>query len=277
MIPGVLSRERLPLAITCCAVGAGLRTALASAHPGIVSFASMTSNGTCASCGLELLVGAKFCRRCGAPSGLVAGSSVTEAETRLFQATDNRQAQTQYHDPMPTGPSYLAPNEAGFLHPSATAGLEPARVKRHGILWASAILVVLLMMFAGALALRWSRTSSAPPPATKIDVPPPTGIAPPVVPQPPQPPAVAKANTSALIYPGAEITMEMTRGTEGSVRTLRTKDPIEKVIAWYTEKLKPENVARTEGAVVLNGSKATAVISNDEGETNVVLKEGVDR
>jgi len=259
------------------AVGAGLRAALACVQSCVVLFGYMTSSGTCTNCEAELLVGAKFCRRCGAPSGFVTGSSVTEAETRLFQATDDRQAQTQYHDPMPTGPSYLAPNEAGFLHPFATAGLEPARVKRHGLLWASAILVVLLMMFAGALALRWSRTSSAPPPATKIEVPPPAGIAPPVVAQPPQPPAVAKANTSALIYPGAEITMEMTRGTEGSVRTLRTKDPIEKVIAWYTEKLKPENVVRTEGAVVLNGSNATAVISNDDGETNVVLKEGVDR
>lgn len=224
-----------------------------------------------------MLAGAKFCRRCGAPSTAFGRSSVTEAETRVFQATDDHSTQTQYHDSRQTGPSYLAPNESSFPNPTTTTALEPARVKRHGILWASAILVVLLFLFGAALALKWSRTHSVPAPTTKIEVPPETGVAPPVAPQPPQPPPVEKGNGSGLIYPGAEVTMEMTRGAEGSVRTLRTKDSVDKVIAWYTEKLKPERIVKTEGSAVLSGSNATAVITSDDGETSVVLKEGIDR
>lgn len=99
---------------------------------------------------------------------------------------------------------------------------------------------------------------------------------PPVAPEPPQPPMVGKGNGSALIYPGADVTMEMTR-KDGSVRTLRTTDSVDKVIAWYTEKLKPETIQKTKDATVLSGTKTTAVISSEEGETNVVLSEGIDR
>lgn len=237
----------------------------------------MMSSEGCANCGAELMAGAKFCRKCGAPSRAVSQSSVTEAETRIFQATDDHTAQTQYHDSRPTGLSYLAPRENVSPNPQTTSALQPVRVKRHGILWASAILFVLLLMFGGVLTLKWFRTSAVPASATKIDTPPQTGIAPPVAPQPPQPPTVGTGSGSNLIYPGAEITMEMTRGVEGSVRTLRTKDSVDKVIAWYTEKLKPSNINKSDSIAVLTGTNATAVITSDDGETNVVLKEGIDR
>jgi hypothetical protein len=155
--------------------------------------------------------------------------------------------------------------------------LEQARVKRHGILWASAILVILLFLFGGALGIRWIRKSTIPVPTTKIEVTPETGVAPPVAPQPPQPPTAEKGNSSGLIYPGAEVTMEMSRGAEGGIRTMRTKDSIDKVIAWYTERLKPEKTVKTEDSAVLTGIKATAIISSDDDETNIVLKEGIDR
>lgn len=237
----------------------------------------MKSSGTCGNCGAELLADARFCRRCGAPSQAFDRSSVTEAETRVFQSTDDRTAQTQYHDPRPTGPSYMAPNEAGFPHSPTSMEPGPARVKRHGILWASAILVVLLFLFGGALALKWSRTSTAPAPTTKIEVPPETGVAPPVVPQPPQPPTVEKGNGSGLIYPGAYVTMEMTRGVEGGVRQLRTSDSFDKVVSWYTEKLKPSRTLRKGNSAILTGERTTAVIKGGDGETTVLLTEGIDQ
>jgi hypothetical protein len=224
-----------------------------------------------------LLAGARFCRRCGTPSRAADQSSVSEAETKVLQATDDRSAQTQYHDPRPTGPSYIAPNEAGFPHAPTAMEPEPTRVKRHGILWASAILVVLLFLFGAALALKWSRTSTVPAPTTKIEVPPETGVAPPVAPQPPQPPAVEKGNGSGLIYPGAEVTMEMTRGAEGSVRQLRTKDSFDKVVAWYTDKLKPTNETKIADKAILSGKNTTAIISQDDDETSILLKEGIDQ
>jgi hypothetical protein len=131
-------------------------------------------------------------------------------------------------------------------------------------------------MFGGVMALRFGRTSSTPEPTTKIEVPPISGMEPPIVPVPPQPPTVGKGSGSALIYPGADLMMEMTR-KDGSVRTLRTEDSIDKVIAWYTEKLKPETIQKTKDATVLSGTKTTAVISSEEGETIVVLTEGIDR
>lgn len=224
-----------------------------------------------------MLAGAKFCRRCGAPSKAFDRSSVTEAETRVFQATDDRSSQTRNQDPRPTGPSYIAPNESAFPNQPATTALEQTRVKRHGLLWGSAIVIVLLFLLGCVLALKWVRSATTRATSTTIEAPPEPGTAPPIIPQPPQPPAVEQDADAALIYPGAQVTMAMTRGGEGSVRTLRTKDSAEKVIAWYTEKLKPEKVIKTGGAAVLTGTKASAVISNEDGETNVVLKIGIDR
>lgn len=224
-----------------------------------------------------MLAGARFCRRCGQASRPFDRSSVTEAETKVFQSTREPQLRTQYHEPRPTGPSYLSPNEHTIPDSFPTTELGLTRVKRHGVLWAIAAIVFLLILFGGVMALRWSRSSSAPVPSTIIETPPQSGIAPPVPPQPPQPPKIEMTSGNGLIYPGAEVTMEMTRGNEGSIRQLKTRDSVEKVIAWYTEKLKPAKIIKTPESAVLSGDRATAVISSDDGETNVVLKEGIDR
>lgn len=244
---------------------------------GVVLFPSMMSNETCAKCGAELLAGARFCRRCGEPSRPFDRSSMTEAETRVFQATEDRSAKTQYHDPRPTGPSYLAPNETATSPASASSDPEHSRLKRHGILWASAILVVVLLLFGVVMALKWNRTSSSPTPTTRIDVPPSTGIVPPVPSVPPEPATTGKRSASELDYPGADVTMEMTRGEEGGIRQLRTSDSFDKVVAWYKEKLKPINTTIVDGKAILPGRGTTAIIKSEGGETTILLTQGVDQ
>lgn len=224
-----------------------------------------------------MLAEARFCRRCGQPAQSLDQASVTEANTRVFEQAPERGAQTQYHDPRATGPSYLAPNADAYSPPAVVMNPEPARLKRHGILWGSAIVVVILLLLAIVFAVMRTSTTPAPTTVTKPEVPVPPVIAPPQPPQPPQPPAAEQGKAAGLVYPGAEITMEMTRGAEGSVRQLRTGDSFDKVVAWYTNKLKPTNTIKASGSVVLTNSNTTAVITSDGDETTVLLKEGIDQ
>jgi ribosomal protein L40E len=235
------------------------------------------SSEKCARCGVDLLSGAKFCRKCGEPASSPLRPSVTEAETRVFQATPERGARTEYHDPRPTGPSYLAPNEFTSAPSFAPTESDHPRLKRHGILWATAILVFVLLLFGVVVAVKWKGASSSSTPITKIDVPPPPVIAPPVPPLPRQPPGTEPGIRDGLNYPGAEITMEMTRGGEGGVRQLRTIDSIDKVVAWYTEKLKPTNSIRKPGTAILTGENLTVEIKDGGNETTVLLTEGIDQ
>lgn len=244
---------------------------LARAPSSVVLLASMSSH-TCSSCGAELIAGGRFCRRCGQPSSTFERGSITEAETRVFEQTAERGQQTQYYDQRPTGPSYIAPNDPSHPNPAAVHDLATPRVKRHGILWGSAIVVVLLLLFGIVLAVRFSQTPSTPAPATQIEIPPP-----PVAPEPPRPPSVQQGGNSALVYPGAEVIMEMTRGEEGGVRQLRTSDTFEKVVDWYEGKLNPARVIRKGASAILTGDKITAVIKGSEGETTILLTEGIDQ
>lgn len=224
-----------------------------------------------------MLAGARFCRRCGQASRPYERSDATEAETKVLQPTAERGAQTQYHDPQPTGPSYLAPNDTASPQSPAHTISDPPRLGRHGILWASAILVIVILFFALGMAIKWSRTPSRTTTATAPEAPPTTGVAPPIPPEAPQPTTAEKGDATDLNYPGAEVTMEMTRGVEGGVRQLRTKDPFDKVVAWYTDKLKPTNPLKTKDSAVLNGKNTTAVINNADDETTILLREGIDQ
>lgn len=237
-------------------------------------------NNVCAKCGAELLAGARFCRRCGQPSPF-DGASVIEAETRVFNDTaERRAAETQYYDQRPTGPGYLSPDE--MKSPAAaTQGLESARRKRNVVIMSSVIILVAIIALTILAAIKLtSNPVPTTPIATKPQVP-----APPTVPQPPQPPTVPQPPTAetgkanALDYPGAEVTMEMTHGAEGSMRQLRTSDSFEKVVAWYTTKLNPSEKIRTpEGpTAVLKGQQATAIITSDEEGTQILIKKGIDQ
>jgi hypothetical protein len=71
--------------------------------------------------------------------------------------------------------------------------------------------------------------------------------------------------------------MEMTRGEEGGIIQLRTNDSFEKVVDWYVGKLNPSRTIRKGDSAVLTGATTTAVIKDNEGETSILLTNGVDQ
>ncbi|MBV9210325.1 MAG: zinc-ribbon domain-containing protein [Acidobacteria bacterium] len=239
------------------------------------------TNNLCAKCGAELLAGARFCRRCGQASSF-DGASVTEAETRVFQETAERRApETQYYDQRPTGAGYLSPNEMGSFANADAERLEAARRKRTSVIIGSVIVLVAIIALTVLAAIKLTSNPVPTPAETKTTVPaPPTVPQPPQAPQPPQPPTADAGQTTALDYPGATVTMEMTRGGKGSMRQLRTSDSFEQVVAWYKQKLQPsEEIKTPQGpSAVLKGKEATAIITaGDEEGTQILIKKGIDQ
>ncbi len=210
---------------------------------------------------------------------------MTEAETRVFPETAGSGNQTQYYDQRPTGPSYMSPAQMSPpQQASATTGLPQPRPKRGVILLGSALVILAIISLTVFAVMKWSshQTPATPPTVNPGSAP---GTAVPEVPQvpqapqPPQPPVTGKGSSaSALIYPGANVTMEMTRGAEGSVRHLTTTDSFDKVVAWYMEKLKPKEDIKTPGpTAILRGDDITVVINVKDDLTRILLQQGIDQ
>ncbi len=240
------------------------------------------TNKFCAKCSAELVEGTRFCRKCGHASGAFDGENGTEAETRIFEANAERGAQTRYHDQRPTGPGYLPPDEIGNLAAVAPTQVLKASRRRSNVLIISSVIVLVAIIALTLLAAIKLMSNPVPTPiAAKPEIPvPPKAPQPPQLPQPPQPPVAGTGSSNSLDYPGAEVTMEMTHGAEGSMRQLQTSDSFEKVVAWYTNKLKPtEKIITPEGpSAVLKGKETTAIINGDEEDgTQILLKKGIDK
>ena len=73
--------------------------------------------------------------------------------------------------------------------------------------------------------------------------------------------------------------MDITRGGgEGNVLQLATRDPVEKVVDWYVEKLKPKkHVEIPGGSAVLEADGVTAVITGSDEGTSIIIKQGFNR
>jgi len=208
------------------------------------------SSVPCTNCGAEISPGTKFCRRCGQPS--LDTASVSEATTRVFEATAERKAAaTESWNAQPTGPAYLSPSSRPAAptpppYDATTKGLEPTRGQKHQIWLAISIISVLLAVFVAVaigtkIKLRKAATTQMPP----VVVLPETGLpAPPAPPGPPPPPieeppaAGTSVATSELMYPGAETVMDM-KSSRDNFLELRSNDPLDKVVEWYVAKLKP--------------------------------------
>lgn len=205
--------------------------------------------------------------------------SVAEATTRVLHTpAKTAGAPTAYVDPRMTGPTYLAPSEASPLQPTPSGGLAESTNKNgKNLLIFLAIAFLFAVVALGAMAFVFWRSNATPvaskpttPPVTRPEIPAPP--APPNVPVPPDP-AVPGDD---LVYPGAEVTMEMNRKGEGGVRQLQTSDSFDKVVAWYTGK-GFRVVTKVEGNAVLVGDRGTAVVNYDDGKTHIILKTGVDQ
>lgn len=248
------------------------------------------SSVPCTSCGAEILPGTKFCRRCGQPS--LDTASVSEAATRVFEATQERRAQpTENWNAQPTGPAYLSPSVGGGGAPSrppspdaATTGLATTGGHRKQVWLAVSIVALLVLMFAAAAVgtmikvVRSAATRQTPP----VVVRPETGFPPPP-PGPPAPPAAeppaagTTVPTSELMYPGAETVMDM-KSSRDNFLQLRTADPIGKVVDWYTTRLKPSEVMKSGSTEAILRTGRTSVIITTKGRaTDILIKQGVER
>lgn len=245
------------------------------------------SSVPCTSCGAEILPGTKFCRRCGQPS--LDTASVSEAATRVFEATQERRAQpTENWNAQPTGPAYLSPSGVGApsrppAPDAATTGLATKGGHRKQVWIAVSIVALLILMFAAAAVgtmikvVRTAATRQTPP----VVVRPETGIPPPP-PAPPAPPAEPPAAgttvpTSELMYPGAETVVDM-KSSRDNFLQLRTADPISKVVDWYTTRLKPSEVMKSGSTEAILRTGRTSVIITTRGRaTDILIKQGVER
>ncbi|HVG34654.1 MAG TPA: zinc ribbon domain-containing protein [Pyrinomonadaceae bacterium] len=249
------------------------------------------SSVPCTNCGAEISPGTKFCRRCGQPS--LDTASVSEATTRVFEATAERKASpTEAWNAQPTGPAYLSPSGnsgrgASPLPPqdatTKSLGTTGGQGQKKTWLVVSVIAVLLVMLFVAMavgvmVSVRKAATTQTPP----VVVRPETGLppAPPVPPVPPgvEPPAAgATVPTSELMYPGAGTVMDM-KSNRDNFLELRTNDPISKVVDWYTAKLKPSEVLRSGGTeAILRTGRTSVIISTRGSATDILIKQGVER
>ena len=71
--------------------------------------------------------------------------------------------------------------------------------------------------------------------------------------------------------------MEVTDVSEGAVLQLQTSDSFDKVVNWYTEKLKPTKVVRIpDSNVILEAGEMKAIINAEDGKTIIMLTQGDD-
>jgi hypothetical protein len=94
---------------------------------------------------------------------------------------------------------------------------------------------------------------------------------------PPGAPQAGKINP-ALLYPGAQKTMELTSAAEGNMIQLQTTDSFDKVVDWYTAKLKPTSVVKQENeqsrSVVLATEEMAAIINANGAGATIMLTQG---
>ncbi len=229
---------------------------------------------SCGYCGASLHEGARFCRQCGNPIPLNEAGSVTESTTRLLEQSTRPQSppSTEYQQ---GGPVYSPAATMRTAPTTNTQGLQrPQRYRTPLIIFC--LTVVFLFVLGLAVAVRVLRHSPLMrPPVTPIQVAPP---APGTVPDVPAPPAVAPPADvvgNEFIYPGAKVNLE-SNSDNGVTLQLQTTDSMDKVVAWYTAKLKPTKTVNIPGGVVsiMEGKNGKAVITgNDEG-TSIIFKGG---
>lgn len=235
----------------------------------------MQQPSACTNCGTNIPVEARFCRACGQRSARFDESSVTEETTRLLE-TPARPASFDQHVDEQAGPlaqatSHLPSQPKETSRSLQTKSKSPQWVLIGSLLVMAFMLTTLFIVFAKRQS---KRAIVAPPAVTRPELPP--------IPPPPLPPRGSTEGTSinrALIYPGAETTMEVTDAEEGNVLQLRTSDSLDKVVDWYTAKLKPRKVVRMKKPapqVILEADETNVVINENGDGTTIILTQGDD-
>jgi hypothetical protein len=169
----------------------------------------------CNLCGAVLLPATSFCRQCGSAITDTDAQSPSEAPTALFSSRAES-ATTQRLNPRPTRP------DRGLQPPAGTMAISSASHGRRKAMVGGFVLVLIIVGILTTLVVMRMRNANA------------------------------TADTSALIYPGAQTVVDMTN-TDGS-RTvqLQTKEPLARVENWYQTNLKLSKTVRlTSTSVVM--------------------------
>jgi hypothetical protein len=241
---------------------------------------------SCSNCGTTIESNQRFCRKCGQPINF------SEATTRTLDPPSVIEPSTQHINSTPTSPSYFPPDAARPVPAQATTELRASAQKRMIIVMAGligflAVALIVLAVIASRISQNSAHEQSAttqpqqtpPPSARQIPPLPPVTVQPPV-PQPPPAPTAPSATTGGattisreMVYPGAKITTEINRSEGGSALQLQTDDSFDKVVAWYTAKLKPVKTLKTLGpTAILQGESVSAIINGTGNGTSIFLK-----
>jgi hypothetical protein len=75
------------------------------------------------------------------------------------------------------------------------------------------------------------------------------------------------------LYPGSQTVVDTTT-PDGRAIHLRSTDPLEKVVAWYTARLKPAKTMKlTESIVVMRNGNVTVTLGVENNITSILIKE----
>lgn len=222
---------------------------------------------------------ARFCRKCGQPSNPLGRASVTEVTTRRLETPGQPFMDGQYAAGQQANLEQASRGQTEPALSAETRSLAPAKPLK---MWIPALLLLIIAILLPTVYVlrQWRQSKVSIPPPASAPAKGPGVIQPPIPPQPPSVPAAkgtkgATAIDQSFIYPGARTTMEMTRAGQGSMVQIETEDSMDKVVDWYTKRLKPTETIRIPGAdVVLNSDEMKAVISNKGDKTTVLLKQG---
>ena len=237
-----------------------------------MSQATPVENG-CGYCGASFHEGARFCRQCGNPIPLKEVGSVTEPTTRLLDQSPRPQA-TGFSEYQQGGPVYRAAETSPAPPSTVTQGLQRSRRYRAPLIIFIVCSIAVFLFVAGiavAVKVLWHSPVMRPPVTSGPVVPP----VPPAVPGIAAPPAGVVGNE--FIYPGSKVNLQANTA-DGVTLQLQTTDSIDKVVTWYTTKLKPTktvNPGFEPGGArisIMEGENGKAVITgNDEG-TSIIFK-----
>jgi hypothetical protein len=181
-----------------------------------------------------------------------------------------------------TSPTYMPPAMMPPQPPAPIIGNAPPSNNKTVLLVFLALGLTMLIglgIVAFIVLGRFSSRQLPPPPPPPVtsekapQAPPGSGIIPhpPLPPPPPPPPGSVKSSLDpSLIYPGANVTMEV-GGTEGKVTQLQTRDGFEKVVGWYVEKIKPKNQVTIPGGQILESEDLVALITSSGDGTSIML------
>lgn len=192
----------------------------------------------CPKCGAELMPEGRFCRQCGEPA--TNSSEATDSSELPTEMLDHKaNLTTSRLKPRTTSPENPRPGLMGEFGTEIDAAAQTKR--RRFILIGSAILVLLVCGIIASIAYVRGISSRT-------------------------------TDDAILFYPGARTIVDMV-SDDGRTIQLQTNDPLDKVIAWYENSIKPTKTMRlTSTNVVLKNQKVTTTLATEGGKTNILIK-----